>query len=386
MIYTISIDWLSVYCLYMPDTPSPDDAAPADEHRPVRYWEPAEYDAEDLFGAYPWRCKLENFGTRQFSKLYRIAIPNEEGGWDDFAEVQAEPHANILVSNAIIVRFVNRTLYRHDFWELANKFLMDNHLEFKNISRIDICADFNQFRDRTPISLIEDFAAKRLRHVGQGVGAMYFNHGIMPVDGNKAVRDYGVKYTGLSFGTHKSDVRVYLYNKSFELLTQGNKPWIVDRWNEIGLDITAVWRLEVSIKAKGCKFKDKITGKKVDISKDVAADGDELAKIYHTFVQKRFAFVKNRKHITNITREPRIQLFDMHPIYAHKSLRNVSSGNRMEKILIKALYQLGDLYRGGEVRDDALLAQQFAYDLANSCDLSRWMGDKITEWDKPTHK
>lgn len=384
MIYTISIDWLAVYCHYMP---APVDSN-GDDGDPVE-WTPIDTavgeNGGDIFGAYVWRYKLEDYGTRQFSRLVRVSIPNEVHGWDDFAEVQATPHSGILTRNSIIVRFVNRALYRPDFWQLANHFLSDNKFVFKSISRIDICADFNQFHAMSPMELIEGFAAKKYRHIGRGVGALYFDHGVIR-DKYTGIKEYGVRYTGLSFGVHSSDMRVYLYNKSFELLTQGDKPWIRDVWNQVGLDVRNVWRLEVSIKSEGCKFRDKITGKHLTIDIDNSANEDELSKIYHSFVQKKFAFVKNHRGITNISREPRIQLFDLHPIYAHATLRNVSPGNRFERMFLKALYQLGDLYRGNDPHDDAMIAQSLAYDIASNTDLDKWLAEKIPTWEKPTHK
>lgn len=378
MKYTIAVDWLAVHCFYIPHGESADDSA-LSSLAGAQQWEPEEQSDCNLLGAYPWRYKLAEYGTRQFSRLHFVLMPNQEGGWDDFAEVQSVPHSDILHRRSVIVRFVNRALYLPDFWELANRFLSDNHFLFKGISRIDICADFNDFVSMSPVKLIEDFAAKRLRHVGRGVGALYFNHGV-------SKGEYGVRYTGLSFGTHSSDCRVYLYNKSFELLTQGDKPWIRDNWKAIGLDELNVWRLEVSIKSKATQFKCRQSGKTVTITTDTAADGDELHKIYLSFVAKLFAFVKNRRGITNITREPRIQLFDLSTfIYQRATIRNVSAGNKMQRIIIKALYQFGDLYRGGFVGELKEEAQAFAMDIAQSTDLSQWLGDKIKEWDKPTH-
>lgn len=369
MRYAVSIDWLAIHCHYMPK-------------EGASSWQPVEVAGGDAFGAYPWRYKLAEYGTRQFAKLYFVRKPNEEGGWDDFAEVQCEPHSGILHHDSVIVRFVNRSLYMPDFWDLANAFLRDNEFLFVGVTRIDICADLNDFATLSPISLIEGFAAKRYRHIGRGVGALYFNHGVVR-------GEYGVKYNGLSFGTHSSDCRVYLYNKSFELLTQGDKPWIRDIWNNIGLDQRNVWRLEVSIKSKGCTFKDRKEDQIIIIDKDRAADASELVKIYHTFVRRLFSFVPNRKGITNITREFEkngLVLFDTAPVYDRGCIRNVTPGNRMEKILLKCLYQLGDLYRGGEIKDGHLRAQEFAFELANACDLNEWMSEKIIEWETPVHK
>lgn len=381
MIYVISIDWLAIHCHWQ-GLKSDADAAP---NGLASEWEPVTSDEQSLLGAYPWKFKLEEFGTRQFAQLWRVAIPNVEGGYDDFAEIQAKPHSGILNRTSVIVRFVNRALYTPDFWELAARLLSDQNFRFVGISRIDICGDFNQFKHCTPLQLIEDFAAKKLRHIGRGVGALYFDHGIM-LDKITRTKEYGVRFTGLSFGTHASDVRVYLYNKSFELLTQGDKPWIRDRWRAAGLDERNVWRLEVSIKSKGMTFKDKQTDKKITIDLDAANSDEELTRFYHTFVQKKFAFIKNRRGITNVSREERIELFDLHPIYIHKCVRNISPYKRFEKMFLKALYQLGDLYRGGDIKDQSLLAQSLAFDIAASTDLSSWMADKIPTWEKPTHK
>ena len=381
MIYSICIDWLAVFCLWNePLTDAPERSG----DRPS--WVPAERSTDGELGdVYDWQYKLLPYGSRQFSQIHSVSIPNAEGGRDEFAEVQSRPYSKVLHHDAIIVRFVNRALYMPDFWELATMFLEQNHFVFKSISRIDICADFNQFATMEPRALIEGFAAKKFRHVGRGLGALYFNHGLI-TDQVTHEREYGVCYNGLSFGTHASDCRVYLYNKSFELNTQGDKPWIRDVWHRIGLDVRNVWRLEVSIKGKGMKFKCRQSGKVINIDQNVAQDTEELAKIYHTFVARLFAFVKNRKGITNISREPRITLFDGHFHYIRGVIRNKTGATRTEKIILKALYQLGDKYRGGDIHALGLEGQAFAFELAHSCDLESWLAERVQEWEKPIHK
>lgn len=374
MRYAVSIDWLSIHCHYLP---------PADS--PEKVWEPVESAGGDMFGAYPWRYKKAEYGTRQFSQLTFVAIPNPEGGWDDFAEIQSAPYSGILNHASVIVRFVNRALYMPDFWELADRLLSDNNFQFMGVTRIDVCADFNQFETIDPRALIEGFAAKKLRHVGRGVGALYFNHGVL-ADEVTGTRDYAVKYTGLSFGTHSSDAHVYLYNKSFELLTQGDKPWIRDIWTNIGLDVRHVWRLEVSLRSKGCKFKEKATGNKREISTTDAKSAQTLCDIYLAFVKQLFSFIRLPMRQKNISREPRIVLFSDKPTFDRGTLRNISAGNRMDRMIIKALYQLGDLYRGAANIDTADLAQSFAVNIAESTDLTEWMSRKVTEWERPTHK
>ena len=356
MIYVLSIDWLSIFCIFdgQGDT-----------------WEPVE--------SPEFSYKKEDFGTRCFSRFHRVRIANDEGGWDEFAEVQSVPYSSILPPYAIIIRFVNRILYAPNFWELAMRFLDMNQIVCRGISRIDLCADFNNFATMHPKTLIESFAAKTLRHIGRGVGALYFDHRVIH-------KEYGVNYTGLSFGTHSSDAHVYLYNKTFELDTQGDKPWIRERWKRVGLDIRDVWRLEVSIKSQGLKFKDKETKQVKEISTTDICDMPELDKIYHTYIRKLFAFIRNKKHIPNVTREPRIQLFNGEPAYDRGAISNNSPGNRMERILIKCLWNMSDTYRGHYIYNAQGEARDFARRLASSCGLYEWLENKQTEWETPIHK
>lgn len=371
MKYTIGIDWLSLFCLYK---------------EPSETWTGVTRTADTLDACYPWAYRKEPYGTRQYKGLMTVSMPNEQGGFDDFAQVQyGTPTGSVLNPCSVIVKFDNRVLYRRDFWELADRFLHENEFIVQSVSRIDICADFNQFAEITPGDLIHKFANKELRHVGRGVGALYFDHGLMKKPGTTE-KEYGVHYTGLSFGTHASDARVYLYNKSFELATQHDKPWIRDQWHGIGLDVREVWRLEVSIKSKARTFKSKTFGDKVTIDTANTRDHDQLRIIYHTFVQKLFAFVRNRPGITNITREPRIKLFTDNHYLDRQVIRNVSSGNRLEKMVIKSLWQMGDLYRGEDARGCAGYAETLAEVIAHSTDLGDWMRDKVDTWSVPAHK
>lgn len=356
MIYVLSIDWLSVFCIYA----GRDDI-----------WEPVDTDT--------FSYKKEDFGTRCFSRFHRARIKNVEGGWDEFAEIQSIPYSSILPAYAIIIRFVNRVLYMPDFWDVAGRFLALNQIEIRGISRIDICADFNQFATMDPKSLIEGFAAKKYRHIGRGVGSLGFNHGVIK-------GEYGVNYTGLTFGTHSSDAHVYLYDKTFELLTQGDKPWIKERWKRVGLDMRRVWRLEVSIKSGGLKFKDKKSGDVIEVDAPMIAESASLDKIYHTFIRKLFSFIVNRAGIKNITREPRIVLFEGAPAYDRGAICNLSPGNRMERILIRQLWQMGDTYRGAYIYDAKTSARDFATRIAAATGLYQWLEEKQNEWETPIHK
>lgn len=356
MLYVLSIDWLSVYGIYAGDGD---------------VWHPVETET--------FAYLQESFGTRCFSMFHRVRTANDEGGWDEFAEVQSVPYSSILPPYAIIIRFVNRVLYAPNFWELVEEFARINQIEIRGISRIDICADFNQFATMDAKTLIEGFAAKQYRHIGRGLGSLAFNHGVHH-------GDYGVNYTGLTFGTHSSDAHCYLYNKSFELDTQGDKPWIKERWKRVGLNVKEVWRLEVSIKSGGLKFKDKRTKETIQVDVPMVSMNDALDKIYHTFIRKLFSFVVNRPGIKNITREPRLVLFDERPAFDRGSISNLSPGDRASRILIKSLWQMSDVYRGAVIYKAQEESRLFATRIAAATGLYEWLEEKQAEWEKPIHK
>ena len=105
MKYVLSIDWFSLFCLYMGKD----------------LWSPVDGD----FFTY----HKESYGTRAFSQFWRVRMPNDEGGVDDFAEIQAVPYSPVLPNYAIIVRFCNRSLYLPNFGELGDRLFRENLLK-----------------------------------------------------------------------------------------------------------------------------------------------------------------------------------------------------------------------------------------------------------------
>lgn len=356
MIYALSIDWLSLYC--------------ESDTGVICQWVDR------------YTYEVAPHGTRQFKELVYVRMDGE-----DFAEVQQIPCSNILKSRTLIVKFCNRYLYSKGLWYLVSRFLEQNGLRVLNISRIDLCADFNTFHNGLhPISLIKGFLSSTYRHIGRGLGSSHFNHSAKKE--GKYSRSY-LNYTGLSFGTNESAAKVYLYNKSFELMTVKDKPWIRQLWQMCGLTNdkeTDVWRLEVSIKSKGMQFKDKQSNEVHKLQTDNLQENTYLSLIYHTFVKSLFSFIRNRDGITNVSREPRIRLFNGEPYISRCVLNRQSGGNRTERILIKQLWQMCDTYRGNEIVEDEGISKLLATNLAQSTDLSEWLADKSKKWKTPSKK
>lgn len=356
MLHIISIDWLSLFCI------SPTGVLNTQQ-------------------PFPWEFKKMPYGTRQYKELYKVIFMG-----DELCEVQQLPCSHILRKGSLIVKWDNRQLYQREFWERAERFLDLQQLQVQSISRLDICADFNRFKCGECVPFIQDFLSHKTRHIGRGIGAAHFNHGAQK---NGGYSHAYLNYTGLSFGSRTSDTRVYLYNKSFELLTQGDKPWIRDQWAEVGLTNTPehpVWRLEVSLKSGSMKFKDKKTNTMQTYDVQRVRDHGELADLYYTYVNSLFQFIMNRNGITNVTREPRLPLFEGIPKYVRAFVRNVSPGNRTERMIIKKLWQMADTYRGKDMVEDEGVTKLLATELAECTDLKEWLKEKRNTWDKPTRK
>lgn len=333
--------------------------------------------------AYRWGYKAEQHGTRQFKKLVTVTYDG-----DEFAVVAYEPCSSIFKSNECMVKFSNRVLYRHDMWELIDHFLADHKLRVNNITRCDLCCDFNHFEHYECVPFIEDIMNSKLRHVGRSRGAAYFNE--LKRDEIER-RGKCLVYSGISYGGHDSDAHVYLYNKSYELKTIKEKPYIRDLWVRSRLDLSKdVWRLEVSLKSKAMKFHDRKEDEVREVTQESLHDVPEVVKIYHTFTDKLFRFVRNRKGITNITREYQehgLRLWGNDtPSYDRAVLRPVTGSTRTERILIKQLHLMADTYRDPAVKDYADVAEALAETIAAGTDLTHWYHVKQVTWDKPHHK
>lgn len=124
--------------------------------------------------------------------------------------------------------------------------------EIVSLSRLDLCADFVPSEGLAEVIF------------GLGSGSIYCSgkrsgSGFWSINADDWMPDMwrGVRIPHcISWGHKTSDVKWKLYYKSKELRdvyggNQFDKPYIVDRWRECGLDVNNVWRLEVSIKHPG---------------------------------------------------------------------------------------------------------------------------------------
>lgn len=223
--HLVSIDWLSIYCDCSAMAPS----------------------ADFIFDKEP-------YGTSVYADMYTVYLYGEEIGI-----LTCNPRSGALKKGTGVLKILNPILYQQGLAEITYDLLASCRIIPINISRLDLCADFNHFECYDDMQdFFQDFLNIRLWKIG---AAKY------KVCANKAVEfdcDYfkmiGLQssrhaYQYLRFGSKVSKVSAYLYNKTQEFRDVKRKNYIAEAWEANDIDEKKeVWRLEFSLKGDGIKF------------------------------------------------------------------------------------------------------------------------------------
>lgn len=251
----------------------------------------------------------------------------------------AEPKSPVLNPSMIIFKFDNEILYKYDYMQIFD--LMKKHFEssFVSVSRLDVCRDFNLFRfGLKPENLIKRFLRDEYLKIGKGKFKVF--GGV----------EHGTVFDYLRFGTGTSEQSAYLYNKSKELKEATYKPWIVEKWGALGLDVNAdVWRLEISLKGQSFNHLDKESGEVEKLDIEVLRDLKKLFLWFEILQKKYFHFVVNDGQAKK-TRMKAIELFEPFDtdIVVVKLKDNLKS-NRSNKIFLKHLEKWKNQQKGDDI-------------------------------------
>lgn len=257
------------------------------------------------------------------------------------AHIHYKPKMSALHTQSASIKVENSLLYSPDWYFYLHDILAALRWQICNITRVDLCADFNYFHNgRDPELFAADYlrTATKKRPSYLRVGKDKW-HAV----GTKFVSENKVDY--LRWGTRESEVCVYLYNKSKELREKQMKPWIAREWKANGLDVTKVWRVEFSINAKGLNLFDLKNGIFKPLFASDIDTQESLERMFHIYAAKFFHFklvqAGEKRKKANL---PDVQLFppQSNPLLKHRSVcREVQSG-KTEKVLINKLQALLD--------------------------------------------
>lgn len=204
--------------------------------------------------------------------------------------------------------------------------------QFATMTRIDICCDFELKRRQK--SIVKGLFHHKIYCAGKRNGNIWWSkdeESIFP-------HDFG-------FGSIQSSVRWKLYNKSKELKVGEEieeKPYIINRWLENGMNKYNIWRLEVSIndfnkfflrdQPSGFNVEVVYTGRMVEL-KDI--NDATIYYIYCDLYEKRFQLRKNQNH-TRTCNDERVYIIELEK---HKIIRPMEKkeGNHVDNSVMHKL-------------------------------------------------
>lgn len=235
------------------------------------------------------------YGTRQFKKVYKVFLKDLEVG-----TLVAFPYLSTLPSDYMQLKVTNELLYSDVLKQSLTALFAITNWIIEGVSRLDISLDFHTFkRGLEPSTFISRFAANKYYTMSRSTFRLM---------GDKTEEN---RYSYLSIGARKSDIRTILYNKTKEMREVKSKPWIEDCWKEVGLDPTReIWRLEFSIKGEAKHFTVKETGELLSVDYDSIFDDKFISRLFSVMYSRYFRFIKATAK-TNHYREPAVDLLDI---------------------------------------------------------------------------
>ena len=318
--HVISVDWLQVYCT-KPHT--------------------REFLLSELIAinGYEFTVTRDGHQTSVFSSCYTVKQHNLV-----VATIQSNPRSPSIPQDMVLIKLDNRVLYHSGYIKLLYSLMTALNVTYKGITRLDVCLDCVSFKDgRSPSRFINDFISSR--NISNGSirkrGSEEFTaHGKKPSGG-------APKINYLRFGSPKSKVSAYIYDKTLELSEVKDKPWIRSAWEAAGMQVGAkhVFRSEISIKAGGTDILNMSTGELFKLSPDFMDTQHKVENIFNIYAKKYFDFrlCNGQKYKKDFKR---IELFDLSQPSEYKptQISYAHDTGRIEKVCYNVLERLSSTY------------------------------------------
>lgn len=346
--YLISIDWLQISGRLHDSVPDAVEIRKYKEHDP--FVDHVELPESTIYNPI--------FSERRDIKANGVVV----------AQIFWVPRTSSLDRNLCSVRLENRTLYCQDRIKILYQICDALHVEICGITRLDLCYDCNKLANGwDPANFVYKYVCnKPLRkgHIHRS-GSTRFS-----CNGTRKWNQYS-KITSIRFGSPKSDVGAYIYNKTLELAEVKDKPWIRDCWEKAGLIselsdelkdlsekdrakmvdqhtlagycVQSVWRFEISIRCEGRDLLRVADDKLFKLSISDAENQADIEELFYIYAQKAFDFRINTGQ-KNIRHYKPMQLFihgdvpcNYRPVHVSRLLDSGRTekmcANKLDKIL-----------------------------------------------------
>lgn len=315
--YCISVDWLQVYCLR--NFFNGDDGMSAVVCDNIA----------DAKNKYLGLFKV-GYSTPLWLDVYTVYLRGVE-----VATLCTTPRSSALDPRGCTVKIENRILYSTAYIDVLMRIIKGLSLTYKGVSRLDICYDCNRLSNgRSVEGFINQYLTATPYAEGHivRVGSPRFS-----VHGKRSSSGINV-WQSIRWGSPKSSIGAYCYNKSLELLEVKDKPWIREVWEKAGLisevdDNTwgkltdkqkknaiedgkswnyvnnSVWRFEISIKCQGMDILNLDSGELFKIHPSYMTTQRNIEKLFHIYAGKVLHFRQSRGQRT-VREYPDMQLFE----------------------------------------------------------------------------
>lgn len=187
-----------------------------------------------------YECERRAYGTPQYREMFTIQRYRQP-----LIEIRRDPYSlksrgGMFPEGAAHIRLSNRSCYMDNPIQFLCSFLSRHGYIYESLTRIDICCDFNHFDNMAnPQKFLNRYLAMDFRKINQ---CKIATHGVDMWD--------GFQYNSVRWGTERSPITTRFYNKSLELSEVKEKLYIKQAWEDAGLDIEKVWRVEFAIRSK----------------------------------------------------------------------------------------------------------------------------------------
>lgn len=310
-----------------------------------------------------------SYSTRHFKNVAEIEDIRQN---KKVAVIAWLPHSAALPKNLILVKISNFLLYQPYVKDYILDLLDLLDIQFNNLTRVDICRDFQylDYRNLAPGNFIRNFLREKYIKVRRSKGQVYFNNG-----GN-------LDFQYIKFGSSKSRICSYMYNKSKELEEVENKPYIRELWKKAGLnaDVTDIWRCEFRLQNFDFLLTDRDTGEQISYNGNIAGLNsldilDQSADLFNALCKHYLEFKKQSKD-SNTTRKKTFYLFRENQNFQFNKVYNDSpESSRSERIFIKKLWELNNELRGTDF-ELAIEGEAVLHKVIQAHRLEKWAANK----------
>ena len=275
--------------------------------------------------------KQQAYSSRHYSVIEDLYLYNIK-----VAVMESQPHSSILHKHSALIKIENQLLYNYELFRYIDMLIYCLNAEVKNISRLDVCADFIKFKNNLkPSNLIRCFMQEKFLRNKRGKYTI--------IGSQRNVQE--VEY--LRFGSKTSDVNVYLYNKTKEMNEVKYKKYIAEKWQQLDNETNEdIWRLEVSLTSQALTYVDRNTSEIFKINLEMLKGAQFVEDLFYSLVLEYFEFRKNNG-TKNKSRMPKVQLIDRDVIvYERQKFALSKDITKRDKILLKNMYQFEKRYAG----------------------------------------